>query len=1133
MRMLAMRFCFAAVLFLLVPAAFAAHFPAEPWSRLSVLRDEAGVPFIADAEGRPVMTFMCSGTVEALSKLRLEIVGDHLRLDLREAAKGGLGKLVMNSCGLDPAAFAGREAVLKATFAAERWSRFDVYFEGRGRDNRHFYTSRRVELGNCKKTFTMIRSIPDDLKNLHMRFDILYFSDVPVDFYGAEYGLKGEIDVNLVAANKPRQLFHVPFDDTCDAQRAGGDSSPLKAERLEFAPGVRGRAVRLSSAAKSVLSYPVEGNLNPVRGTVSLWCRREWRGAPGESMRSLFGFSEPAGRSRRGTGMLWFWWWGSTLRGDVSDFADTYVCRKDVPFDGDWHHLAYAWDETGVALYVDGKSERELADDWSPLKEALNPADPLEFDRMDFHEFFIGCQGWSRQIDGLVDELRIFSEPLSRDEIRRLYLHEAGELEKPVPDYAKLLSPENHWETKSEALRPGVPERELIETIKLDRIPDVSRRFREIGGVRFGELNGIRYLEAGREAGSRWAVGFTVDTNTPLYSVEIDYPDDGVRTADFIIQRALRDSGDYAMQVGYATGGEYANTGKILTHRVLYWAAEPELALIAMTARTGEPAAASEIRVYRVNDSRLPLAGVKSYAKSEEWNRHVGVFFEDPAVGYDFGATRTHGHDLDELEMTIDRMAALMKFSGEDILLYPGSWYHGLIGRGYNPRNHADDFLTAWYCKFDREGLFLIPTINQMDMPVPTGMLSYEKMCDGSLHQSPVAILDTGRPNWGAWHGSPPNFNIFHKNVQEHILEEVDALIAQGRDHPSFKGVAFHLVTHNLLWWGDARSGYNDYAIEAFERSCHLRVAVDRKSPERGKQYAEWIRQHAFDKWIDWRCEILARFYGKVANRLKAARPDLKLVLTVFASNARSRLGFVEEDDAVARHNREGGVDMRKIARYADNVILQQTIVPADYRYFRRKDMPYAEAARMRALSVGEKTFADVAVASRPWLGIFDRYWESPVGAADGKNTLSCDWLHECGWRVSTINPSGRHALEAYVKPLRYCDVMTVTKGGFLIGTYGMEPELVSFARAFRALPAVKFRDLPAKDTIRLRAASFHGKTWFYLVNTEYDVAEVRLTVPRGTIDLVTGKAISGTVVLKLLPYELMSFCAPKGLPHM
>ena len=138
----------------------------------------------------------------------------------------------------------------------------------------------------------------------------------------------------------------------------------------------------------------------------------------------------------------------------------------------------------------------------------------------------------------------------------------------------------------------------------------------------------------------------------------------------------------------------------------MYWATAPELALIAMTARNDAPAAVSEIRVYRVKDSKLPLAGVKDGPAVGGWNRVLAMYFEDPAIGFDFGAQRTFGHDLDELELTIDRAAALMKFTGENYLMYPGSWYHGPIGREYNPRNHADGYLAAWYEKFDREGLF-------------------------------------------------------------------------------------------------------------------------------------------------------------------------------------------------------------------------------------------------------------------------------------------------------------------------------------------------------------------------------------------------------------------------------------------
>lgn len=39
-------------------------------------------------------------------------------------------------------------------------------------------------------------------------------------------------------------------------------------------------------------------------------------------------------------------------------------------------------------------------------------------------------------------------------------------------------------------------------------------------------------------------------------------------------------------------------------------------------------------------------------------------------------------------------------------------------------------------------------------------------MSDGSLHPTEIAILDTGKPNPGQWHGSPANFNIAHANVQ-------------------------------------------------------------------------------------------------------------------------------------------------------------------------------------------------------------------------------------------------------------------------------------------------------------------------------------------------------------------------------
>ena len=121
--------------------------------------------------------------------------------------------------------------------------------------------------------------------------------------------------------------------------------------------------------------------------------------------------------------------------------------------------------------------------------------------------------------------------------------------------------------------------------------------------------------------------------------------------------------------------------------------------------------------------------------------------------------------------------------------------------------------------------------------------------------------------------------------------------------------------------------------------------------------------------------------------------------------------------------------------------------------------------------------------------------------------------------------------------PLRYGDVLGMSKGGFLIGTYGMEDVLVPFVQAFRALPAVVFDDVGGTETVKLRHKDFDGRSWFYVVNTDMKPATVTLAVPKGAHDLVTGERVGGffseeTVTLRLKPYEMRSYTAPEGKPR-
>ncbi|MBO7685646.1 MAG: hypothetical protein J6V72_04645, partial [Kiritimatiellae bacterium] len=271
------------------------------------------------------------------------------------------------------------------------------------------------------------------------------------------------------------------------------------------------------------------------------------------------------------------------------------------------------------------------------------------------------------------------------------------------------------------------------------------------------------------------------------------------------------------------------------------------------------------------------------------------------------------------------------------------------------------------------------------------------------------------------------------------------------------------------------------------------------------------------------------------------------------------------KENFIPEANRRAGLDVRLLAD-VPNVIICQTEIPADYRffgpmnpsspkdngrwrefrataepasrnlYFKRGDYGILEGAAVAqerdppGAAVAQER--DLPGAAFPWVNQHDRYWESAIGRITkdqpGK-TLSCAWLKECPWRVTTINPSGRHALKHYAVPFRYHDVLGLSKGGFLIGTYGTEDVLVPFIQAFRALPAVVFEDVAGvagDPLVKVRRKVFDGKTYLYAINTSEKPARVTLDVSPGTEDLVTGQRVASPLTLDLQAYELRSFSA-------
>ncbi|MBO7686299.1 MAG: hypothetical protein J6V72_07950 [Kiritimatiellae bacterium] len=944
----------------------------------------------------------------------------------------------------------------------------------------------------------------------------------------------------LSGASAAELTFHAPFDGTPVAAVAKGVAKPQIVRGLEYASGVDGQAVRLTTQAGSILQYALAQNVRPEKGTVSLWVKREWpdngRDASGrERWRTMFSFPEPC--KRFGSGSLSLWWWGERLRIDLTDFGHTHIYRKDVPPpDGNWEHIAFTWDEEAkvTRLYRNGVKLPSQSDHTGPMADILakKKGHPFTFDRPGFDRFFVGCLGTRQPFDGLIDDFRIYSEALSEKDVKALFAVHADHATPPAgrPDYAALFAKDgpNPHEGGDAIARTFVAEYRF-DAASMARYR-TEKRFRSVGDVVEKSLGGVPYLEAGTNVNDRFAFMFDVDPSVPLYELEFDYPDDAKRTCDLLVQFKEADGNDYTLQVGYFTGDEYPNPGKMLTHRCLYWTTpgKGELAAIAMTARADVPAALAALRVYKVKDAKLPPLAVREPKPAGGWNRMFGMYWEDPAIGYDFG---TGGHGAKEISALVDRTAAYMKYCGQNLFCYPGVWYNGLIGDTYNPRAHAPEFLSAWYEKFDREGLFFVPNVNPNNMDVPDGLVTLETMTNGVLHASPIAIHSTGRPNWGGWHNSPPNFNFFHPDVQAQIERHIDALLDQGISHPSFKGVCMHLTMHCMCWFGDIRSGYNDYAVRAFAKDRGLDIPIDARDPMRGRTSAAWIRKNALDAWVQWRCDQVTAFYARMAAKLRARRPDLKLWLNSFIQPDWNGPDFME-DGFMTRQAREGGLDRAALAAIP-NLILCQTQLPAFCRKRDRKLFPNDETyAFNRVLQTKPGFFALVKDARFPWINQHDLYWENPVGKS--KAALNGDGLKETTWRVTTINPSGFHALRDFVLPLRFGDVLGMSKGGFLVGTYGMEKHLRAFAAAYRALPAVVMNEIGRQGNVVLRQADYDGQSYFYVVNTDWKPTTVKLAVPSGTHNLVTGHAMAdGVAELNLEPYQLMGFAAQSGKPAL
>lgn len=1215
-----------------------------PWDA-SVLKADAD-KFLVENPAEPekrVQFFALNRGKTAMLKPRLE--KDCLVVDASAMEKEKMENLTIQFYGLDPKQM-GNCYLHFVEMQGPKDGKGRLFFEGRTKDGTHFWKMLEVELKGYRQMFFFEAFIPNDLQELFLRYDFT----TPGEYRFFRSSVRHEeAEVISTQNQKAELIFHLPFDGSAVPAVAAGEKNALKEQGIEYAPGLNGQAARFASGNHPILQFSRLGNLIEESGSISVWVRLDRFTEQDKSWRMIL--AEPfEDATRIGSGAIWYWIYEGRLRGDVSDLNDSYVSQT-IPTDDGWRHFVFTWNGQEKSLYVDGKRRKVVnRRKWGNLAA---PARLMAFSRLEYDSFFVGNY-LGRSLDGLMDDLKIYSAPLTEEEVLALYREHAELQVKPRSRYffedepiladgslvgsgesveklrielyrtetedsadmnvpsetannansgknadsaAPLHSIVENFQLKNGETRyavsfpkcaPGVYrvcvknesgktlaaypvwvfhagnttgqspvvvatnrsslwDRELdlrlIQTIDLVEASQAGADvFSQVGDVHVGELNGEKYLETAPVKEDRFAVRIRFPEVGKLYLLEYVFPDDKCRSTDIILQSAKFEKDEYELQVGYVTGDEYPNSGKMITQRYLCYPRSEDSALLVMNARNMPAGAAlAKVSVYAV-DSPLPQAQIRPAKAIDGWTRPFGIYFEDPAVGYDFG---NFGYEAKNFETMLDRLCAYMKFSGQNMFSYPFVWYDGVIGDRYNPRNHPPRCAEAFAKKFDREGLEFMATMNQNNVSFDMPFFTRADISEGKLNDSILTIHSTGTPHPGGWHDSPPIFNILHPDIQKMVLREVDEILDICAEHPSFKGIVLHLPMHSLNSLGDIRTGLNDFMIRDFEKETGIRIPVDKTDPARGKLFYDWLMNNAREEWVDWRCRKLSEWYETLAKRLAERRSDLKLGIHCITPILYAKTVYDDEPglrDFWLQVNRDMGIDARYLAKIP-NVFVEQSVFPADYRWMHeRRDESLRD--RLRQTEERRGMYASILDAPNAWVHQFDRYWESDVATIEKRNgrpnRFPAEWLDECTWRVTTLNPVESQAMKHYVMPFRFKDVLGLSKGGFLIGTYGMEPWMVPFAQAYRALPAVEFTNVepltPQKraDTVKVRRYSDGKNTWFYLVNTDLKSADVTLSLPAGSLVDLAGNASvrsDGQETIKLKPYSLRSFMISGDVP--
>ncbi len=666
--------------------------------------------------------------------------------------------------------------------------------------------------------------------------------------------------------------------------------------------------------------------------------------------------------------------------------------------------------------------------------------------------------------------------------------------------------------------------RELYSCDLVNAPPPMLGEFRRV------TEGSLHYLEGVQENFGRFGfeVKFPEEAMGKPVLIEIDWPDDKPRLAAHYIYRPSQGYCDRdRLQQGIQSGIEYPLSGKMITTRYLFWPGFPEYLFEFRNLAAGRPAAVSALRIYEIEGGALPALQIEEPAglpartlghldEDQTFYMNLNRDYYDSVLwerkrkfpNFDFHVFGELGKYFSYVGMNSIQYNLLRYF-------YVYSMMDTDVPPGFPPEKAGglDYMLRA----LKENGISFLCGINISSIPE----VAHSTVTMPDAEKRGWLMGDrTGRIDGGMFGSRYPNFPT-NPEIMAFYLAHIRDLATQLGRHDNVTGFALWTVPWKGLAWG-----YDDYNIALFTKETGIKV------PEEGRY--EFLTGPQREAWLRWRADRTTRLIRAIAETIHEVNPEWNLLIFpqdegAFKDPVTQSLP-VDVDAALDRKRyfyENFGMDIDALEKL-DRVFFAPQLSPSKqpqklYQYSRLEplnELVYSAAA--------DRNLYRRDGRSRQLAGIYHDYFES-IAILHPSPTLLPE-KYSCFFQDTDVKPYGRYFLKELTCQVAASDAQHIVFGAQPLGALGREMETREFAQAYRALPALPFRDIPsAVDPVAARYLPTKNGTYLYLANTLWSGVRVTVQAAGRAVevrDLSTGETVKLDEIT-LEAYQLRSFLLP------